>query len=192
MPPLQLQYMKLGTTKPCPRIITLRGEEAGVFDETPKCEFALAAGFFLCDNPFIKSRSCALRSAGIFATSLLAPPALSECSHQADPRRHRHQPRMPPLAKIRPGSPAPSSGRESFYKPVDLCSGSPPIPAETGRKYSNYSLVRFVADIGRSYGVGHQQSFGSQKRAEAPQGMRAASALTTGGSGGYACGWRLE
>jgi hypothetical protein len=32
----------------------------------------------------------------------------------------------------------------------------------------------------------------AEKRAEAPQGMRAASALTTGGSGGYACGWRLE
>ena len=37
--------------------------------------------------------------------------------------------------------------------------GSPPIPAETGRKYSNYSLARIVADIGRSYGP--QQSFGS-------------------------------
>jgi hypothetical protein len=51
--------------------------------------------------------------------------------------------------------------------PGALCcrSGSPPIPAETGREYSNYSLVRIVTDIGRCYGVGHQQSFGSSSEA---------------------------
>jgi hypothetical protein len=61
-------------------------------------------------------------------------------------------------------------GCERRIAPGALCcrSGSPPIPAETGREYSNYSQVRIVADIGRSYGVGHSTTFRllAQKRAE--------------------------
>ena len=40
-----------------------------------------------------------------------------------------------------------------------------PRSPETGREYSNYSLARIGADIGRFYGVGHQQSFGSSSEA---------------------------
>src|SRR5262249_53930045 len=83
-------------------------------------------------------------------------------------------------------------GCERRTSPGALCcrSGSPPIPAETGREYSNYSLARIVADIGRSYGVGHQQSFssGSEASGGQPRGSEATSALTTGGSGGI-CLW---
>jgi hypothetical protein len=54
---------------------------------------------------------------------------------------------------------APGGSGRKLQGPSAACSGSPPIPAETVREYSNYSLARIVADIGRSYGVGHQQSF---------------------------------
>jgi hypothetical protein len=81
-------------------------------------------------------------------------------------------------------------GCERRIAPGALCcrSGSPPIPAETGRKYSNYSLARlWLILAGPMASAINNLSALAQKRAEALRGCEAASALTTGGSGG--CLW---
>jgi hypothetical protein len=67
-------------------------------------------------------------------------------------------------------------------------SGHPPIPAETGRKYSNYSLaILWLILAGPMASAINNLSALAQKRAEAPRGW-AASALTTGGMSG-GCLW---
>src|SRR5438876_696595 len=55
-------------------------------------------------------RRCDLR-VNQYTALILPPPALlAKASDQADCRRRRHQPSRPPLAKIRPGRPAPATG----------------------------------------------------------------------------------
>jgi hypothetical protein len=66
-------------------------------------------------------------------------------------------------------------GCERRIAPGALCcrSGSPPIPAETGRKYSNYSLARlWLILAGPMASAINNLSALAQKRAEAPQGMQ--------------------
>jgi len=59
-------------------------------------------------------------------------------------------------------------------------SSSPPIPAETGREYSNYSLARlWLILVGPMASAINNLSLRSERRR--PRGSGAASALTTGG-----------
>jgi hypothetical protein len=84
---------------------------------------------------------------------------------------------------------------ERRIAPGALCcrSGSPPIPAETGRQYSNYSLARlWLILAGPMASAINNLSARAQKRAEAPEGMRGGLRSNHRGIGGDACGWRLE
>jgi hypothetical protein len=72
--------------------------------------------------------------------------------------------------------------------PGALCcrSGSPPIPAETGRKYSNYSLARLWLILAgpMASAINNLSAPSSEASGGHLRGCEATSALTTGGSGG--------
>src|SRR5260370_42401106 len=76
---------------------------------------------------------------------------------------------------------------------LGCCSGSPPIPAETGRKYSNYSLARlWLILAGPMAPAINNLSALAQKQAEAAQGDAGGLRSNHRGIGGDACGCRLE
>jgi hypothetical protein len=66
--------------------------------------------------------------------------------------------------------------------------GSPPIPAETGRKYSNYSLARLWLILAGTMASAINNLSSSEASGGTQRGCGAASALTTGGNvGGVLC-----